>query len=165
MNLLLVDYSFSISDFLIYALGLILTFTLFIIQRQKRTIKEISARLYDKKYNLYNEVLSLFFDILKGKDSKDIDELATEIGHRIIDVKKELLLYAPDHILKKFIEWSNFATNNTENNRKHIQIFIEVMTLVRKDMGHPKTAFNEEDFWKLIMKSDQDIQLMKASLL
>lgn len=157
---LAIDYSFSISEILVAVLSLLVTGTLVIIRQQREKIKEIQKQLSDKKFELYNELLSLFFDILKDKDSAD----PKEIGQKIINVKKELLLYAPDSVLYKFIEWSNYTNNHETGDNRHMLIFIEVMKLVRQDMGHPKTSFKEDDFWRLIMKSDQDIQLMKASL-
>jgi hypothetical protein len=133
----------------------------YIIKRQHDKIKSIQSQLSDKKHTLYNEVLSLFFDVLKSQKN-NITANPRDIGIKIIELKMDLILYAPDPVLNKFMEWTRYTNNNPSNDPRHFLIFIELMGLIRKDMGHPKSSFNDDDFWKLVMTTDDEIVKMKA---
>lgn len=48
------------------------------------------------------------------------------------------MIYAPDKVLNKFNEWNNFVGDHP-NNIKHVNLFIELLILIRKDMGNSKS--------------------------
>ena len=153
---------FSLSDILIAVLSIVVTGFGFIIHEQQKKIKINKNKLSDKKYALYHEVYSLLFDIIKEqKDLKNKNN--KDLGTRIIDIKKDMLIYAPDEINKKFIEWNRYVANN-DKDIKHINIYLDLFVLMRKDMGHPKTEINRDDIWKLIMTTDAEINKMKELL-
>jgi N-acyl-L-homoserine lactone synthetase len=67
-------------------------------------------------------------------------------------------------VLRKFIDWTRYTGNNTTDDPRHFLIYIELMELIRKDMGHPKSAFKDDDFWKLVMTSDLEIDTFKKTI-
>jgi hypothetical protein len=135
----------------------------YIIKRQHDKIKSIQSQLSDKKHTLYNEVLSLYFDLLKETKNGGSSD-TKNIGIKIIDLKKDLILYAPDLVLNKFVEWTRYSNNNPSEDPRHFLLFIDLMGLIRKDMGHPKSSFNEDDFWKITMTTDEEIVKMKVHI-
>ncbi|HBF89384.1 MAG TPA: hypothetical protein DDX39_12150 [Bacteroidales bacterium] len=156
------EYSISLSEILVALLIILSSGLGFIIREQKEKIKSIKSQLSEKKYKLYYDIFSLFFDIIKsGKGMKKENDKI--LGTKIIDIKKDLLIYAPDLIVKKFIEWNRFVSNH-EGDIKHAKLFLELFLLIRKDMGFPKTLVNESDILKIIMTTDTDVAQLKQMI-
>jgi hypothetical protein len=156
------EYSISLSEILVAVIVLIASALGFIIKEQKEKIQTINSQLSEKKYKLYNEIYSFFFDLINPeKKSKNYND--KDLPIRIINAKKDLLIYAPDPIVQKFIEWTRYLMNN-EGDLKHAKIFLELYVLIRKDMGHPKTTINERDILKLIMTNDLEVELMAKQI-
>jgi len=133
----------------------------YIIKRQHEKIKEIKLLLFDKKYILYNKIYNIFFDIIKSnKGNKSVNQSA--FTKKFIDIKKDLLIYAPDHIVLKFIEWhqSNFENNHLKNSVK----LFELYSLIRKDMGYPKSKINELEMLRIIMGNPVDVKKMRQEI-
>lgn len=156
------EYSVSLSEVLVTILILISSGLGFIVREQREKIKRIKNQLSDKKYNLYYNIYSMFFDIIiDQKSNKKNNENAT--ATKVINIKKDLLIYAPDEIVSKYNEWNRFLSNH-EGDIRHAKIFLELFILIRKDMGHPKTKITEDDILKLIMTTDSDIEQMKKMI-
>jgi len=156
------EFSISLSEILVAVLIIISSGLGYIIKEQKEKIKSINDQLSEKKYNLYYDIYSIFFDIIKAEKGMKNQNIKG-IGTKIIDLKKDLLIYAPDAIVEKFIEWSSFASNN-EGDMRHAKIFLELYILIRKDMGHPKTLITESDILRLIMTTDSEVDQMKKMI-
>lgn len=156
------EISLSLSEILVTIIGLIATGLGFIVREQREKIKTIRNQLSEKKYHLYNELFGIFFDIIKQQKNKGIDEEYTsELGKKIIDLKKDLFIYAPDNIVKKFLEWGKFVSNNP-GNIQHFKLFLELFVLIRKDMGNSKTKINEQDVLRSMMTTDQEFNKMRS---
>jgi hypothetical protein len=152
------DYSISLSEILIGSLTLISAGLGFIIREQREKIRIVRNQLSEKKYKVYNEVFSIFFDLIKEqKGLKEAED--SNLVNQLIDIKKDLLVYAPDIIVKKFIEWNRFISNH-KGDIKHAYIYLELFVLIRKDMGNNKTTISESDILKLIMTSDNESETM-----
>lgn len=82
---------------------------------------------------------------------------------KLIDIKKELFIYAPDNIVNKFTEW-NCYINNKPNDFKQMMIFLELFVLIRKDMGNKKTKIKEDDILRSIIPSDEEFEKLKIIL-
>ncbi len=153
------DVSISLSEILVAVLTLVAAGFGFIIKEQKEKLKAIQNQLSDKKYTVYNEIFTVFFDILKGqKGLKETGE--KDLATRLIDIKKDLFIYAPDKIVKKFIEWNRYISNNA-GDIKHARIYLELFVLIRQDMGHEKTIIVEDDILRSIMTTDEEFGKMK----
>lgn len=160
---LTIEYSISLSEIIVVVVTIIAAGLGYIVKQQREKIKEINSQLSVQKYEMYNEVLNLFFDIMKeNKGGKKIS--ATTLGIRVLTVKQQMLIYAPDQVITKFLEWTRYTANMKEGDMKHFLIYLDLMILIRKDMGHPKTSFVPDDFWKLIMTTDEEIKLMKQKI-
>lgn len=152
------DLSLSISEILVAVLMIIATGLGFIIREQREKIKTARNQLSDKKYKLYHEIFSVFFDLIKG-EKRLKNKGSTNTVSQLIDIKKDMLIYAPDDIVKKFQEWNNYISNN-EGDIKHAYIYLELFVLIRKDMGQKKTEISESDILRLIMTTDSEFTVM-----
>ncbi len=155
------EITISISEILVAVLAIIAGGFGYVIREQREKIKTIQNQLSDKKYKVYHEVYDIFFDFLKqyNKLQKKDDNAMTI---RLIDVKKDLFIYAPDTILKKFLDWNRYITNNPGDIRQ-ILIFLEICILIRKDMGQYKTIITEVDILRSIMTTDAEFEKIKNS--
>lgn len=61
------DISISLSEILVAVLTLIAARLAYIIREQREKIKTVRNQLSDKKYKVYNEIFSVFFDLIKGQ--------------------------------------------------------------------------------------------------
>jgi hypothetical protein len=156
------EISISLSDILIAILTLVVAGLGFVIKEQLEKIKTIQNQLSDKKYKLYHEIYSLFFDVFKqekGLQKKNNNDLVI----RLIDIKKDLFIYAPDNIVKKFSEWNRYL-NNHSGDIKHIAVFLELFILIRMDMGNHKTEITNLDILRSIMTTDEEFDNIKKLL-
>jgi hypothetical protein len=158
-----IDETISLSNILVAILSIIATGFGFIIKEQKEKIKNIQNQLSDKKYRVYHEIYAIFFDIFKQQKGLTKEDKINNLTIRLIDIKKDLFIYAPDHVVKKFLEWNSIVTGSSETNR-HFKIFLELFVLIRKDMGHLKTGITDEDILRSIMSSEEDFQKLKKSI-
>lgn len=161
--LLTIEYSISLSEIIAGILTILAAGLGYIVKQQREKIEGINNQLSEHKYAMYNDVLSMVFDLIK--ESKTGKHDTTEnLGIRILNIKQQMLIYAPDNVFKKFLEWTRYTANNEPGDLRHFLIYLDLMILIRKDMGHPKTSFVSDDFWKLIMTTDTEIEKMKQQI-
>ena len=92
----------SIVTILAAGLSATVAILLFVLQHKNEQLKIIKEKVSEKKYEAYNEVLTIFFDVFKEiKEYKKFKP--NELPNRIIDAKKLLIIYATDEILFKFL--------------------------------------------------------------
>ena len=138
-----------------FATGLsgVVAFLLFLLQRKNEQLKIVKEKISDKKHDAYNEVLTIFFDLFKStKNFKNVNE--KQLGSKIIDLKKFLLLYANDDILRKFFEWNKSAQTG-ENKLAQFDTYLELMILIRKDMGNPDTKITTDEVLRSLADSEE----------
>ncbi|EYE43347.1 hypothetical protein ACIXST_16515 [Bacteroides fragilis] len=86
-----------------------------------------------------------------------------DLPDRIIKVKKDLLIYGTDEIIKKFTEWN--VNCNNPNQMLNFQNYLALFILIRKDMGYKKSKLTEKDILRIIMGDDDEykkfLELMK----
>jgi hypothetical protein len=156
------EISISLSDVLVAILTFVAGGLGYVIKEQYEKIKTIQNQLSDKKYKVYHEIYSVFFDLLKqqkGFQKKNDSNFVLQL----IDIKKDLFIYAPDIIVKKFMEWNGYINNNLGDIR-HIKVFLELFVLIRKDMGQSKTDITSLDILRSIMTSDEEFDNIKKLL-
>lgn len=132
----------------------ITSFLFYKYQEQKTELREVKAQLSEKRYKVYTDIFSLIFSIINDKAD------AKFVGERIKLVKSDLLLYAPDSVIHKFIEWYRYTTNNP-NDTRHFKIYLNLMILVRKEMGHKESNVSDDDILRLIMGNDEAVEQIK----
>lgn len=156
MNIL--DYK----DFILAILSVFSTYMFFLLQQKNEKIKNIESQLSDKKYKVYHELFTLYFDLIKNSKTS-IETSEEDLILKLIDIKKDIMIYAPDIVLEKFNAWNNFVGDNP-NNLKHISLFLELLVLIRKDMGNPKSNLNSDKLLRSIMSSNIEFEKFKKSI-
>jgi predicted DNA-binding ribbon-helix-helix protein len=124
-------------------------------RHEKERRLQIEKQLSDKKYDVYIKLLTVFFDILK-QVKKGQKTNATKLIDRMMDIKKELIIFGNDGVLFAFFRWEK--QSQTKSNLKALA---ELIIEVRKDMGNPKTKISTKDFLKSLVQTDQDYKELK----
>jgi hypothetical protein len=140
-------------------LGTLSTFLIWRIQHQKDKIKDIENLVSEKKYKLYSELIYIFFDIANGeKIGKKMTD--RELLKRILDIKKDMFLYAPDSIFKMFTKWT-LELNKENGTINQFKTYFQLIKLVRQDMGNSKTKIELDDFMLFYMQNEEEYTKFK----
>lgn len=146
-------------ELLTWSLGLLSAYLMFKVQTQRDKIKSIESQLSDKKYKMYSELIYIFFDITSAeKIGKEVTE--KELIEKIYLIKKDMFLYAPDAVFKKFTTWVT-GLNNHDNPTKHVKVYFDLITLIRKDMGNKSTKLTLDDFMLFYMQNKEEYDKFK----
>ncbi len=152
-------------EILVWLLGASVTILIFLLQGQRDKIKTIESQLSDKKYKVYIEVISLFYEAFyRNILSPEITPADAEkaIAQRMVSIKRDMMIYAPDPIFKKFTDWLTSATENAgDANIKHFKILYDLMMLMRKDMGNPKTSLSLDEILLSMMQDREEVKKFK----
>src|SRR5690606_15233149 len=103
----------------------------------------------------------VFFELVEKKDTNT--KMSKKIEKLLLDIKKEMFIYAPDKIIEKFLDWYNNDLNEP-NVFKRIYLYSEILILIRKDMGNPKSKTNENDLIRSILSSHEEFLKFKKEI-
>jgi len=118
---------------------------LFKHEREKRL--QIEKQLSDKKYSVYKLFIDLYFDMFQTvQEGKSVD--IKKITPKIIEIKRDLLIYGGDKVVKTFLNWQI----STFTGKPSLKPFTEILIEMRKDMGYPKTTITSDLFLKSLIK-------------
>jgi len=127
---------------------------------QSDKIREIKSKLSDKKYQTYHEILSILFDLIsQTKKIKSISE--DEILLRILNIKRDLILYGNDKMVNKFFEWEN----NQVKTAYRLWNWAELAAIARKDMGNRWTKINADKILRSLFKSKEEYMEFKKEFI
>ena len=136
----------------------IIAFLTTIILIKHAQYREVVLKLSDKKYKIYSEIVTILFDMInrQKKLTKTSDDVLLK---RIMDVKRDLLLYGTDKIVRKFFEWEDNQLTN-----KRLRNWIELTYLVRKDMGNKRTRIKPINIFESLLSNKKDLEDLKKDL-
>ena len=89
----LIESTFPYMEIIVAVLGVISTTLGIFIKIQNDTIVAIKNQLSERKYKVYSEIVSIYFDMLKQSKNPDKKIKDSDLSSRIIDIKKDLLLF------------------------------------------------------------------------
>ncbi len=113
----------------------------------------LKANCQTKKHDTYSDIIGLFFDLLK--ESKGLTKVDNSLlKSKAIDIKKNLLLLAPDDIIFKYFQFEEMASSETRS--LTIIKYLELVVLIRKDMGNPKTLLTVDKLLKGLISTTKD---------
>lgn len=120
-------------------------------EKEKRLL--IERQLSEKKYIVYYKFITIYFDIFKNvKKGKKFD--ANQFVDKMIEIKKELIIYGSDEVIKKFFKWEIFS----HSGNKSLIPITDVIIEMRKDMGSPKTKISTKMFLRSIVNDEEAYQ-------
>jgi len=147
-------------EILLLVLGTLSTYLIWRVQYQKEKIKNIENQLSESKFKVYSELVHIIFDVVSGnKTGKKVSN--QEIIKRILDIKKNMFLYASDEMFLAFTDWSLELQKPGNNGVDHFKKYFELIKLVRKDMGNKNTKINLDDFMIYLMQNKDEYLLFK----
>lgn len=128
------------------------------VQFQKDKIKNIENQLAEKKYKMYSELIYLLFDL--SNSQKIGNKISSDdVVIKLLSVKKEMFIYSPDKIFKKFTDW--LLEINKQGSVDHFKTYFELMKMMREDMGHLRTKINLDDFMLFYMQNKEEYKKFK----
>jgi hypothetical protein len=155
-------YDISLNAILISLLAIASGVLGVLLKRQTEKLKIVEQQLSQSKYKAYSELVNIFYDVLKNtKQEKETDKI--ELMTRMIDSKKDLFIYGSDDIFRKFTQWLTYTTMNPDDT-KHFKIFLDVLLLIRKDMGNKKTKLTYNDLLLSLTQNENDLIRFKEIL-
>lgn len=113
-------------------------------QREKEKRISVQNQLSDKKYQVYNKIINLFFGVFENTIKKN-DGSQDDIESKMIEIVKELTIYGSDSTLKQFSYWKRTAGLPNKTPSDSLKDFVNILIALRKDMGHPDTQINYDD--------------------
>lgn len=144
-----------IKEISLLILGTLSTYLIWRVQFQKDKIKNIETQLSEKKFQIYSELVYIIFDTIHGeKIGKKVND--KELLKRILDIKKNMFLYASDEMFESFKNWTLELQKPGNNGVDHFKKYFELMKLVRKDMGQSNSKISLDDFMIYIMQNEEE---------
>ncbi|WP_079243199.1 hypothetical protein [Chryseobacterium indologenes] len=142
-------------EILLLVLGTLSTYLIWRVQYQKEKIKNIENQLSESKFKVYSELVHIIFDVIAGdKAGKKISN--QDLVKRILEIKKNMFLYASDEMFLAFTSWSLELQKPGNNGVDHFKKYFELIKLVRKDMGNRNTQINLDDFMIYLMQNKEE---------
>lgn len=148
-----VNYVIEYKDYIIGFLTIICTIIFYLMKKKDETIKEkeseiksIKEKLSDKKYNLYHRMYSVIFDLVKKQNISQ-----KKLVEELIDIKKEMFIYAPDEILLNFLDWNESVQQKGVDVNENMMKYFKILSLIRKDMGNENSIIDSEDIFKSLL--------------
>lgn len=114
-----------------------------IIHRKTEQIKIMENQLSERKYKAYAEMVAVFYGVLKDVKKQKNTNLNV-VMEKIIESKRDILLYGSDAVFDKFNKWLCSTTEEKENNIQ-MKYFLDLILEMRKDMRGGKTKITEKD--------------------
>jgi len=125
-------------------------------EKERRLLVE--RQLSEKKYQVYIKFINLFFELYENqKFKKEMSE--QRMIKSMIEIKKDLMIYGSDKVIKKFFEWEEFSGNGKVSLRPITDVIIEM----RRDMGSPKTTITTTCFLKSLIKNKNEYENLRRS--
>jgi len=137
----------------------------------KNTQREVEARLFSEKAELYKKIFGLFPDILKKMKlgelepakyrQKNIQKNQRELLEKMIDIKSELLIWGSDKTIEAWAEIEDSPTNDTEKQTNMVLKWGRLYSCMRADLGHKDYEINERDLIGIFLTADARKDFLK----
>ena len=124
-----------------------------LLHRKTERIKIMEGQLSEKRYSAYAKLYDFFYEMFKNsKDGKSINN--KEMRNKLLDAKKELIMYGTDDVVFALNKYLSSLTNATPYYQ--IDTFLDVMVLIRKDMCG-KTKIDRDAILLNIMQDKDEL--------
>jgi len=127
------------------------------LHRKTERIKIMEGQLSEKRYLAYAKLYDFFYEMFKAqKDNKNINN--KEMRNKLLDAKKELIMYASDDVVFALNKYLSSLTN--ADVATQLDYFLDIMLLIRKDMCG-KSKISRDDILLNIMQDKGEMQKFK----
>jgi hypothetical protein len=136
-----------------------------IIAHQLNVKREIKARHFNEKREVYLKFINLVFDMLFSANSK-IPLLEEEIVQRMSDFKKDLLIWGSGSMIKTWLSFEDSCNDDKSDDTIFIADKIETLLRnIRSDLGHNDFLLTQGSLYGLILKEEarREIDLLRQN--
>ncbi len=117
--------------------------------------REIASRQFSQKVKAYENIFDLIFELIKGvKDGRELSE--KEMSYRGIKIKRDLLIWAGENVLKA---WRDYECEAEKGEHANVFRYMDrIFRALRRELGHRDTTLAEGDLVKwLVRASDHSL--------
>ena len=149
----------TIISILISLLTVSSTLFVVILQRKTEKLKIIENQLSQNKYKAYIDLVEVFYSTIKKIKMNEGDN-SIELGTKIFNAKKDILMFGSDEVFKKYTNWLTYTSENP-NDPKHMSLFLDLMLEIRKDMRGNKTGITKTDIMQNLMQDRNELKKLE----
>lgn len=124
-----------------------------VIAWQTEKLRTMREQLSEKKYNAYADAVKMFYSILKDTKAHRATN-NDDMMERMIDIKRDILMYGSDEVFKAFNEWL-IASGGT-NVKGQLSYFLDFVLEMRKDLCNNKTKLTKHDILLNLTQSKEE---------
>jgi hypothetical protein len=110
--------------------------------------KEIEAHFRQRKYDQYDEMLSILYGMIDGSESAGPSD---EFVKRLREWQKKLILFAGPQTIRAFVKWMALLKTR-EPTIRTIIVMEEFFQSLRADLGISNRGIQQGDFARLLLK-------------
>lgn len=124
-----------------------------VIAWQTEKLRTMREQLSEKKYNAYADAVKIFYSILKDTNAHRATN-NDEMMDRMIDIKRDILMYGSDDFFKAFNKW--LIASNGVNVKGQLAAFLDFVLEMRKDLCNNKTKLKKHDILLNLTQSEAE---------
>ncbi len=139
----------ELATFIVSIISLIIM-PLILIYLNSRTSKVLEENKIKTEYKVqtYKKIFEIFNAVLTKTKSNMWDAKLR------IDLVTDLIKYAPDEIVKKYLEFWEKAKSGDPSKADLNIIYQDILLLIRKDLGYKKTKITKEEIIKMLLSEN-----------
>ena len=109
---------------------------------------EVEKALEEDKRDLYKRFVALLFNMLDDARKQQTDVRKYE--RKMIELTRDMTIYASDEVLKLYIEFRTMAFNRVHESSptRFMGWMGDIIVAIRKDLGHTMTKISSKDVLK-----------------
>jgi len=128
------------------------------LQKEIEKIKISESNLHIRKIDKFSEFTDMLDGVMRGvKYKKPADKIEKETQKAMEKFTKDLIFFAGEDTLKKFVEYRNYSRivqEGGENEKAKYQfITAELILEMRKDLGYSNEGINVDHYMHLIVNN------------
>lgn len=138
-------------------------------QRYLDRRREIEARQRDKKIDLYQNFVKLWFGVLISPESikaraegvQNVEKYIPELN----DITQQLILWGSDGVLKSYSDFKRYISSSSQS-KNHIQIltmFEDLLYEFRRDLGHNNRSLKERDILAVFINDIDKLDTLETT--
>lgn len=124
----------------------------FIISKIYDSIRDNKQRMYEKKREVYFQLIKPYREVLKGVNNKKAVDPDETMISEAIDAGFDNILYASDEVVKAYGDFRNItADGNNPQPELVLKKLAILLKAMRKDLGNQFSTLDEVDILKIFI--------------
>lgn len=123
----------------------------FVVSKLYESIKENKQRAYDKKREVYYNLIKPFREVLANINTSKKNDLTDKQIKDAIEAAFDNILYASDEVIKIYGTFRNLSSNSNISTESILGSFALLLKAMRKDLGNQFSSLDEVDILKMFI--------------